>query len=171
MPSAAASSRSRPCTPTPRITRCSPRSGRGRARSATATSCPPAPAAAGSDTRAILREPGMLAPGLGAVVQYASYLSSSGRGSAWLERLVRDQEAPGSNPGAPTKSFNNLRGIRLADDSLLVATGCHPVGLESMRTCAFCSLRADSKEPRPGEGRAHGPIPAPHIRMAGDLYR
>ena len=27
---------------------------------------------------------------------------SSGRGSAWLERLVRDQEVPGSNPGAPT---------------------------------------------------------------------
>ena len=26
----------------------------------------------------------------------------SGRGSAWLERLVRDQEVPGSNPGAPT---------------------------------------------------------------------
>ena len=26
---------------------------------------------------------------------------SAGRGSAWLERLVRDQEVPGSNPGAP----------------------------------------------------------------------
>ena len=26
----------------------------------------------------------------------------SGRGSAWLERLVRDQEAGGSNPLAPT---------------------------------------------------------------------
>ena len=26
----------------------------------------------------------------------------TGRGSAWLERLVRDQEVPGSNPGAPT---------------------------------------------------------------------
>ena len=29
----------------------------------------------------------------------------SGRGSAWLERLVRDQEVGGSNPLAPTNSF------------------------------------------------------------------
>src|SRR6516225_7546530 len=28
--------------------------------------------------------------------------SNSGRGSAWLERLVRDQEVGGSNPLAPT---------------------------------------------------------------------
>ena len=27
---------------------------------------------------------------------------NSGRGSAWLERLVRDQEVEGSNPFAPT---------------------------------------------------------------------
>ena len=32
----------------------------------------------------------------------------SGRGSAWLERLVRDQEVGGSNPLAPTNSLNNL---------------------------------------------------------------
>ena len=32
----------------------------------------------------------------------------SGRGSAWLERLVRDQEAGGSNPLAPTNLFNDL---------------------------------------------------------------
>ena len=30
-------------------------------------------------------------------------LESTGRGSAWLERLVRDQEVGGSNPLAPTK--------------------------------------------------------------------
>ena len=30
---------------------------------------------------------------------------ASGRGSAWLERLVRDQEVDGSNPFAPTTSF------------------------------------------------------------------
>ena len=30
--------------------------------------------------------------------------ASSGRGSAWLERLVRDQEVGGSNPLAPTTS-------------------------------------------------------------------
>jgi hypothetical protein len=36
---------------------------------------------------------------------------TSGRGSAWLERLVRDQEVGGSNPLAPTNSFNNLQGL------------------------------------------------------------
>ncbi len=33
---------------------------------------------------------------------------ASGRGSAWLERLVRDQEVGGSNPLAPTILFYNL---------------------------------------------------------------
>ncbi len=36
---------------------------------------------------------------------------TSGRGSAWLERLVRDQEVDGSNPFAPTISFNHLHVI------------------------------------------------------------
>ena len=36
-------------------------------------------------------------------------LDTSGRGSAWLERLVRDQEVGGSNPLAPTIPFNNLQ--------------------------------------------------------------
>src|SRR5687768_13580635 len=31
--------------------------------------------------------------------------TASGRGSAWLERLVRDQEVGGSNPLAPTITF------------------------------------------------------------------
>ncbi len=35
----------------------------------------------------------------------------SGRGSAWLERLVRDQEVGGSNPLAPTTFFNHLRDL------------------------------------------------------------
>ena len=30
--------------------------------------------------------------------------NTSGRGSAWLERLVRDQEVGGSNPLAPTRT-------------------------------------------------------------------
>ena len=32
----------------------------------------------------------------------------SGRSAAWLARLVRDQEVEGSNPFAPTTSFNKL---------------------------------------------------------------
>jgi hypothetical protein len=32
----------------------------------------------------------------------AHFRRLSGRGSAWLERLVRDQEVGGSNPLAPT---------------------------------------------------------------------
>ena len=32
----------------------------------------------------------------------APEFARSGRGSAWLERLVRDQEVGGSNPLAPT---------------------------------------------------------------------
>src|SRR6185437_11276848 len=40
-------------------------------------------------------------------------VSPSGRGSAWLERLVRDQEVGGSNPLAPTTSkFLPLIGLR-----------------------------------------------------------
>src|SRR6516225_3011664 len=38
--------------------------------------------------------------------------SNSGRGSAWLERLVRDQEVGGSNPLAPTNLFNSLHYAR-----------------------------------------------------------
>jgi hypothetical protein len=30
----------------------------------------------------------------------------TGRGSAWLERLVRDQEVAGSNPVAPIREAN-----------------------------------------------------------------
>ncbi len=40
---------------------------------------------------------------------------TSGRGSAWLERLVRDQEVGGSNPLAP---------IGTARFGTLSATGC-----------------------------------------------
>ena len=35
----------------------------------------------------------------------------SGRGSAWLERLVRDQEVGGSNPLAPTKFFQKVSSV------------------------------------------------------------
>ena len=38
-------------------------------------------------------------------------LGTSGRGSAWLERLVRDQEVGGSNPLAPTK-FSIIQAVR-----------------------------------------------------------
>jgi hypothetical protein len=41
-------------------------------------------------------------------------LSSPGRGSAWLERVVWDHEVEGSNPSAPTNVINNLQGIAAA---------------------------------------------------------
>ena len=48
------------------------------------------------------------------VVHFGGLLGS-GRGSAWLERLVRDQEAGGSNPLAPTTfSSRSVRGGILA---------------------------------------------------------
>jgi hypothetical protein len=37
--------------------------------------------------------------------RFGCYLS--GRSAAWLARLVRDQEAGGSNPLAPTNLFND----------------------------------------------------------------
>ena len=35
--------------------------------------------------------------------------SDSGRGAAWLARLLGVQEVPGSNPGGPTNVFNMLQ--------------------------------------------------------------
>src|SRR5262245_20081879 len=43
-----------------------------------------------------------------AVLATDRILVLSGRGSAWLERLVRDQEVGGSNPLAPTNLFNKI---------------------------------------------------------------
>jgi hypothetical protein len=33
----------------------------------------------------------------------------TGHGAAWLARFVRNEEAPGSNPGAPTVTLKTLR--------------------------------------------------------------
>jgi hypothetical protein len=44
---------------------------------------------------------------------------TSGRGSAWLERLVRDQEVGGSNPLAPTNLFNKLATVFILSPKLL----------------------------------------------------
>jgi hypothetical protein len=35
-------------------------------------------------------------------------LKASGRGAAWLARLLGVQEVPGSNPGGPTSHFTLL---------------------------------------------------------------
>jgi hypothetical protein len=43
------------------------------------------------------------------LLHWDQFLPLSGRGSAWLERLVRDQEVGGSNPLAPTNSINRLQ--------------------------------------------------------------
>ena len=41
----------------------------------------------------------------GMLYWFRDTFTQSGRGSAWLERLVRDQEVGGSNPLAPTNLF------------------------------------------------------------------
>ena len=43
----------------------------------------------------------------------------SGRGSAWLERLVRDQEVGGSNPLAPTKFLQSFTRLKFPLKSIL----------------------------------------------------
>ena len=45
-----------------------------------------------------------------AVQRYCAKLEGdSGRGAAWLARLLGVQEVPGSNPGGPTKNPSNSR--------------------------------------------------------------
>jgi len=44
---------------------------------------------------------------------------TSGRGSAWLERLLREQEVGGSNPLAPTNLFNKLDSVFISSPKLL----------------------------------------------------
>ena len=42
----------------------------------------------------------------------SSFERLSGRGSAWLERLVRDQEVGGSNPLAPTTLIRKTKQLQ-----------------------------------------------------------
>ena len=58
----------------------------------------------------------------------------TGRGSAWLERLVRDQEVAGSNPVAPTKNPYFYRGF-------FVSSWKPFGGLESGNLLKFFPLR------------------------------
>jgi hypothetical protein len=50
-------------------------------------------------------------------------LMTSGRGSAWLERLVRDQEVGGSNPLAPTICFSSFDSVVHIPSLLTVSAG------------------------------------------------
>ena len=60
---------------------------------------------------------------------------TSGRGSAWLERLVRDQEVGGSNPLAPTNPFNNLQAV----DAKTAHPFAHPDTFAHVkRRCVYC---------------------------------
>src|SRR5271157_835113 len=65
----------------------------------------------------------------------------SGRGSAWLERLVRDQEVGGSNPLAPTiypfRNHSNtaVEGFRLSTAFLLVCLKKVPPQTLNPRNC------------------------------------
>src|SRR5579863_9659978 len=53
--------------------------------------------------------------GVRRVVDYRN----SGRGAAWLARLLGVQEVPGSNPGGPTKVFKELQPGRPSKNSPL----------------------------------------------------
>ena len=53
-------------------------------------------------------------------------LIDSGRGSAWLERLVRDQEVGGSNPLAPTIYPLCFHGVQAAVAFWLAAAFSSP---------------------------------------------
>ncbi len=77
-------------------------------------------------------------------------LGDSGRGSAWLERLVRDQEVGGSNPLAPTNLSNTYRHshivIRVQTGSILDPTRTRT--LHSVGSCSrvFIDLPSDDSE-------------------------
>ena len=47
----------------------------------------------------------------------------SGRGAAWLARLLGVQEVPGSNPGGPTKFLKDLQTPDLPQPGLWSPTG------------------------------------------------
>ena len=40
-----------------------------------------------------------------------NHITLTGCGSAWLERLIWDQEVAGSNPVTPTLQLNNYAGV------------------------------------------------------------
>ena len=52
----------------------------------------------------------------------------TGRGAAWLARLLGVQEVPGSNPGSPTKFLKDLHTPDLPSPGLL-----RPTGVQKMR--------------------------------------
>src|SRR5690242_12574337 len=56
----------------------------------------------------------------------------TGRGSAWLERVVRDQEVGGSHRLPPTNSFNKLQGL----DHQTTLPTAHPVPTLPLRVRA-----------------------------------
>ena len=50
------------------------------------------------------------------MIEYSCYelqnhITLTGCGSAWLERLIWDQEVAGSNPVTPTLQLNNYAGV------------------------------------------------------------
>ena len=91
--------------------------------------------------------------------------TGSGRGSAWLERLVRDQEVGGSNPLAPTKFLKDLQTANkdtrvqkgsvfgsYSDSSPAPLGGCSPV-LNHLLSDDFDSVDARSYISVPGLSR------------------
>jgi hypothetical protein len=68
---------------------------------------------------------------------------TSGRGSAWLERLVRDQEVGGSNPLAPTKHLKHLQALNPLKGLFAINGGSQPWPTARTRTCRALPPRQD----------------------------
>jgi hypothetical protein len=87
---------------------------------------------------------------------------TSGRGSAWLERLVRDQEVGGSNPLAPTNFFNHLQ--RRSLDRLVSAQVTKHEAPMKIRNSA-----RDTAHKRPQEQPQHVPVSVACASQRSDL--
>ena len=62
-------------------------------------------------------------------------LRNSGRGAAWLARLLGVQEVRGSNPRGPTKTLQTFTGTRVAP-ALTLESICSPNGVWYL--CGLC---------------------------------
>ena len=80
-------------------------------------------------------------PAQSASAQASARLRRSGRGAAWLARLLGVQEVPGSNPGGPTKYLKELQTQDLSKPTVWSPTGVQ----NGRRGLSFAGLLAASR--------------------------